>query len=81
MRVATRARSGLRFPDPEPLTPSPCPSPTPRPPHPLASRPPGAGVVAGQPVKMSSGRKAETTKLGTSTSSLILRSTATLQIA
>jgi len=46
--------------------------------HPVPyKRAPGAE----RQVKMSSGRKAETTKLGTSTSSLTFRSTATLQIA
>ena len=35
----------------------------------------------GYELKMSSGRNAETTKLGTSTTSLILRSTATLHSA
>jgi hypothetical protein len=38
-------------------------------------------AVVRQPVKMSSGRNADTRKLGTSTSWLILRSTATLQMA
>jgi hypothetical protein len=38
-------------------------------------------IIVVQVVKMSSGRNAETRKLGTSTSWLILRSTATLQIA
>ena len=48
-------------------------------PTPRAANHPGA---INQPqLKMSSGRNADTTKLGTSTSSLIFRSTATLQIA
>jgi hypothetical protein len=46
---------------------------------------PGAAARGGDgrsaQVKISRGRNAETTKLGTSTTSLTLRSTATLQIA
>jgi hypothetical protein len=40
-----------------------------------------SGAARAAQVKMSRGRNAETTKLGTSTTSLTLRSTATLQIA
>jgi hypothetical protein len=43
--------------------------------------PGGRRTSVGAQVKMSRGRNAETTKLGTSTTSLTLRSTATLQIA
>jgi hypothetical protein len=47
----------------------------------VRSRSPSGSPGRGHEVKMSSGRKADTSMLGASTSWLILRSTATLQMA
>jgi hypothetical protein len=80
-RTGTRAgaRTARSMPVPPALTDQRPPEPVTDGHGPGAAAPPGTARSA--QVKMSRGRNAETTKFGTSTTSLTLRSTATLQIA